>query len=205
MSLYIGVSRGLTLLDGQKTKSLVKKQKGFCKSCGYSLGKGTRGLKGDNVIQDGAYCKMCFYTMAMDKIPNKNKGKIILMPHLTQVEVNNLMKVIWFLERNSDEYEEEADAAGIISELLNQNASLSNQYYSGGASNVDLLIQLFFSVTEEQYANRRVGAMGLRWLPIPSIFADEMGEWENKEFKKFPVSKWKPLILKVAKMKEGNE
>lgn len=142
----------------------------------------------------------------MDKIISKNPGQIILLPEMSQIELNATLRAIEyikikraeFIDQKKDDYAEVADAIEIIEVLLKERSDMADTYYSQGISNINLLGQVLFSFTDEDYAKRETGLYGLKLMHNMENFGREMKAWET-ELSKYKPEVWKKMIEKVAK------
>ena len=201
--LFIGVNKDNINIDSEKTDLILKKQNGKCKCCGFSAKGGYFPYKsGKNVF---ILCSICYYTLSLNNIPLEEKGSIIMFPHLTQKEINAIVRAYWYVESLDSDFDEEKDSISILMTLLEQQEIIANKYYSNGISKPDLLIQLFYELKKEEYLNRRVGAVGLRWLPPKELFESDIKVWVEDDFSKIPIDSWRELIIKIkTNIKEHN-
>jgi hypothetical protein len=197
--LFIGVEKAIEN-DASKNnmERLIKEQKSCCSVCGSNIDKHARMIP--SLPEVGAVCSICYYSQCLNKISHIDKGKIMLMPYMSQTEINQIFRVMWYIENEQEEYQEEYELVNIVHELFNQASNMANIYYSSGVSNVDLFIQLMFSLGEKEYNLRSTGCYGLRWIPNKNIFKEEISHWSDTDFKKYPIDDWKSILQDLSKL-----
>ena len=79
-----------------------------------------------------------------------------------------------YIKIKKDDYIEVADAIDIIEVLLKERSDMADTYYSNGISNVNLLGQVLFSLTDENYKQREIGLYGIRLMHNMENFEREM-------------------------------
>lgn len=182
------------LTEAIKAKEL-KRTKNRCSACGIDISDyHFFHEENEKVIP---LCPLCYYPMHIDKIVYKNPGKIILLPEMSQIELNATVRAIEYIKLQKEEYTEVFEAIDIVSVLLNERADIADTYYSDGISNINLLSQVLFSFSDEDYLKRETGLYGLRLLHNMENYAKEMKSWE-KELSKYKPEVWKDIIRKVA-------
>ncbi len=190
------------LTEANKSK-IVKKHNNKCHACGIDISIHNHFHEEDNKIY--ALCPLCYYPLHLDKIITKNPGQIILLPELSQIELNATLRAIEyikikrseFIDQKKDDYAEVSDAIEIIEVLLKERADMADTYYSQGISNINLLGQVLFSFSDEDYDRRETGLYGLRLMHNMENYSKEMKVWDS-ELSKYKPEVWKKMIEKVA-------
>lgn len=153
-------------------------------------------------------CSMCYYVENLDKMKSLNKGSIILLPELSQIEVFSLVRMISFLsslenKEGYDSFEEIFDANTNIKYLLDERKEFSSNYYANSIENVDTLGNFLNIIDDDRYSKREIGLKHLRWLPDMKFFKEEMEYWSLSEYSKYTPKNFKAIIKKVVSLKKG--
>jgi hypothetical protein len=204
LSVTKNESDSLAELSEANKAKLVKKNNGKCQACGIDVTLYNHFHEEDNKIH--VLCPLCYYPLHLDKIVTKNPGQIILLPEMSQIELNATLRAMEYIklkraeyiEQKKDEYAEVADAIEIIEVLLKERMDMADTYYSQGISNINLLGQVLFSFSDEDYAKRETGLYGLKLMHNMDNFGREMKAWEES-LSKYKPEVWKKMIEKVAK------
>lgn len=182
-------------LTEQNKLKIVKSAKGRCVACGVNIMDYHHFHVEENKIIP--LCSLCYFPLHLDKIISKNPGNLILLPELSQIELNATLRAMEYIKIKKDDYIEVADAIDIIEVLLKERADMADTYYSNGISNVNLLGQVLFSLTDENYKQREIGLYGIRLMHNMENFEREMKSWEL-ELSKYKPETWKDMIKKFA-------
>lgn len=180
--------------DAKREKLLLKNQNNKCLCCGIKLTKNKYILSESG--KDALVCQMCMHIRNMEKLPNLHEGKIIMMPEISQADLLNLMRAIYYFKQMGDKIEDDIDSIELIEEELNERTEVANHYYSPGISNPLIMIQLLLSLSEDEYTKREVALFGLRWVPSMEYYKDEHTELKG-EFAKFNPKNWNKLIKTI--------
>jgi len=192
----------LDLNEAGKTK-LVKKHNSKCAECAIDISDYHYfHEEGSKIIP---LCPLCYYPLHIDKLVSKVPGQVILLPEMTQIELNATLRAMEFIKIKrsefaaamKDDYAEVADAIDIIEVLLKERADLADTYYSEGISNINLLSQVLFALSDEDYDKRETGLYGLKLMHNMSNYSKEMKSWDI-ELSKYKPEVWKKMIKKVA-------
>lgn len=196
LNLVLSVERDKKVLDQKKLKLLDKKT--HCDFCGIELFEDRNyHLKNDNYYLS---CKMCYYVENLEKVISMDKGSIILMPEISQIELNNIVRIIWFLQSIEDEkYIDKIDNAINLLEQIKERENFVESYYTEGANDVNIIINFLYNVKKEKYDKREIGFHGLLWLPPKSIFENEIISW-NKSLIKYHPANFEKIILELKKI-----
>lgn len=203
-NIFIGVNKSTKEIPKEKLDSLTQKNKGKCSSCGFHNSHNPFAyIDGGSVF---SLCSLCYYTLSLNHVPLEEKGTIIMFPHLSQKDINAIVRAYWYVESLDSDFDEEKDSVSILMTLLEQQEVIANKYYSNGISKPDLVIQLFYELTKKEYSLRRTGAVGLRWLPPKELFEKDILVWREKDFSSLKIETWRDLIIKVkANLRDLNE
>lgn len=192
----------IDLNEASKAK-IVKKHDSKCAACSIDISDYHHfHEEGSKIIP---LCPLCYYPLHIDKIVTKVPGQVILLPEMTQIELNATLRAMEFIKIKrsefatamKDDYAEVADAIEIIDVLLKERADLADTYYSEGISNINLLSQVLFALTDEEYDKREIGLYGLKFMHNMSNYSKEMKSWDI-ELSKYKPEVWKKMIKKVA-------
>ena len=167
--LFIGVNRDKDISKFNKKQIRKCEKKKFCDFCGINI------ESDHNFHQKGselyASCSICYYTENLDEIVAMKKGSIILMPEMTQVELNAMLRLIWYYESIEEEdMIDKIDTIGNLYSQIRERENFVESYYSEGASDIDIVINSLYNFKKERYEKRDVGMYGLLWMPEKDIF-----------------------------------
>lgn len=210
MELKLSVTRFfLKPLEESERKLILSEQKGRCKACQIDIRKHNRMHKDTEDGKPYALCPVCYYSQHLEILPDNACGRMVLMPDIPQLELIVLTRTIAMMAKlNAEDYADEIDNSDLIKMLIEENHSQANQYYATGAAEVDLVAQVLSNQSDEDYAKRKEGLYGLRWIPDYSFFEEEIEYWyktmlSSKKATYHP-SKWEDLSKKIrAKVKNS--
>lgn len=181
----------LANINEQAKLKIVKRNKGCCAACGINI------IDYSYLhVEDGKIiplCSLCYFPLHLDKVISKDPGNIILLPEMSQIELNATLRAMEYIKIKKDEYMEIADDIDIIEVLLKERSDMADTYYSTGISNVSLLGQVMFSFDDNDYKQREIGLYGLRLMHNMKNHEKEMKSWEL-ELSKYKPEKWKEMI-----------
>lgn len=176
--------------DAAKTK-LVKKHNGSCAACSINITDYSYlHIENNKVIP---LCSLCYFPLHLDKVVSKNPGNIILLPEMSQIELNSTLRAMEYIKLKKDDYIDIADDIAIIEVLLKERSDMADTYYSTGISNVSLLGQVLFSFDDNDYNQREIGLYGLRLMHNMKNHEKEMKSWDL-ELSKYKPENWKEMI-----------
>lgn len=185
------------LPDKAKHK-LLTKYKEKCASCSIDINENIAHYHTEEKVTF-PLCSLCYYPLHLERLTGKDPGKIIMFEELSQVELNSLVRAIYFIKTHQNANEEAADAVEIIETVLKERSEMADVYYASGVSNVDLIVQKLYGCSDDDYAKRENGLYALRWMPNMDNFKRDMEFWSNNSFTKYTPENWQKLILSVAK------
>lgn len=202
--LKFSVNRNKMEILSSDTKRLEKEKK--CYFCGVNIEKHSHIHQQENNIVKS--CSLCFYTEHLDSFNALDKGTIILMPELSQVELFSLVRMIWFLNKleedpDNEKYEEIFDSANNMYNFIKNRSEFATTYYANNIDNLDMLTNFLYSIDDEKYNKRELGLKHLRWLPSKQSFDIEIDYWIEEEYKRYNPKNFKELIKKVVSIKKG--
>lgn len=146
-------------------------------------------------------CNICLNALRMEDLNIKNIGKIALIPELSQADIINLSRAIFYFKKIKDKIKDDFDSVLLIEEDIKERAELANHFYSPGISDPTILVLLLSSIYHDEielYAKREAALMGLRWIPDNQTFENEYILLE-KEYNKFTSENWNSLIKTIIK------
>lgn len=170
---------------------LVKKNNGKCAACDINITDYSY-----LHVEEGKIiplCSLCYFPLHLDKVISKNPGNIILLPELSQIELNATLRAMEYIKIKKEEYIDFADDIDIIEVLLKERSDMADTYYSTGISNVSLLGQVLFSFDDNDYKQRELGLYGLRLMHNMKNHEKEMKSWDL-ELAKYKPETWKEMI-----------
>ena len=174
---------------------ILKKTNHCCSACGIDIADYHHFHEDDNKVV--ALCALCYYPLHLDKIVAKNPGQIILLPEMSQIELNAMLRAMEYIKMQKEEYTEVSEAIEIVEVLLRERADMAETYYIGGISNVNLLSQVLFSFSDEDYAKRETGLYGLKLMHFMENYQKDMKSWD-KSLTKYKPESWKKMIKQFA-------
>lgn len=200
IELVISVEREKKEID-KKRLALLEKECN-CYFCGIDITNDRNIHYRDKDQEHYASCSLCYYTEHIDKVIAINKGNMILMPEITQIELNNIIRMIWYLESiTEDKYLDKIDSAINLYEQIKERANFVDNYYSEGANDVNIIINFLHNVKIEKYKKRNIGLYGLLWLPEKEIFSNQLEEW-NRIFSEYQPDNFIKIINQVKELVE---
>lgn len=181
----------LSNINEQSKLKLVKKNNGKCSACGINITDYSY-----LHVEEGKIiplCSLCYFPLHLDKVISKNPGNIILLPELSQIELNATLRAMEYIKIKKEDYIDFADDIDIIEVLLKERSDMADTYYSTGISNVSLLGQVLFSFDDNDYKQRELGLYGLRLMHNMKNHEKEMKSWDL-ELAKYKPETWKEMI-----------
>lgn len=220
---------------GTKVRQTVIRQSRFggrCVFCDFAFGDGgafdVHHLDGDHTHQDPdnlvPACTLCHAPFHLDLVSQRwrdGPGRIIFLPELSQVHLNNLLQVIFFAK-----VEQEAqgmrmtgstdDGVASVPESpvlhatslylsLARRADYVERLPDGspgrpGLSQPAVLAKVLKEMSDEEYAQRDQLLHGLRYLPDESWMLDQARQWKAQDsaFTQLDVSNWASIAGMVA-------
>ena len=197
--IILSITRDDLKIIPEKAKSkLLAKYENKCASCSIDINDS---IAHYHTEANTTYplCSLCYYPLHLERLTGKDPGKIIMFEELSQVELNSLVRAIYFVKHYAGSNEEAADAVEIIETVLKERSEMADVYYASGVSNVDLIVQKLYGCSDDDYSKRENGLYALRWMPNIDNFRRDMDFWAKNSFKKYTPDNWQKLILSVAK------
>jgi hypothetical protein len=197
--IVLSITRDEFKILPEKAKlKLLNKNNNKCTSCSIDIDNNIAHYHTEGKLSY-PLCSLCYYPLHLERLTGKDPGKIIMFEELTQVELNSLLRAIYFIKNYQSENEEAVDAVEIIETVLKERTEMADVYYASGVSNIDLIVQKLYGCSEEDYNKRENGLYALRWMPNVDNFKKDMDFWAAKSFAKYTPNNWQKLILSVAK------
>lgn len=203
LSVTKNESRNFIELNEATKNKILQKHDSKCSACNISLPSHAHfHEEGSKIIP---LCVLCYYPLHVDRIVSREPGKVILLPEMSQIELNATLRAMEYIRLKSydiqadkhNEFTEIADAVEIIEVLFKDRAEMAEGFYAEGISNVNLLSQVLCSLSDEDYAKRETGLYGLRFMHNMSIYGNEMQSWES-QLSKFKPAAWRSLVKKIS-------
>jgi hypothetical protein len=199
--LIINVDKDNKIIDDKSKKSLINSIK--CNFCGIS----TTIKKHNHFKNDGWFnsCSLCYYTENLDKLISMNKGDLIFLPEISQVELFGILRMCWQISylqninKNDPHLEEVYDSIMILEEALEERKEHAETLFANGASNVNIMVDFLHSTELE---NKEKALKYLRWLPNKNNFIEEIEFWSKEDLKKFNPNNFKKIIQHMEKQKK---
>lgn len=172
--IQLGISTRKPKPSAEVENSLVKSfgDIGLCSCCGVEIVADSR----KTLHYEGGWfsvCQLCFYTENLDLIPMFDKGQILYQGSLEQTYIFTLIRAQldhgMLVEHNRD------DSPDLEEELMNNNHTIfslmeklshaSGKPESNNVDSVDTYIHLMDILKPDQYDNRFMFFIDLRWIP----------------------------------------
>lgn len=172
----------------------------------------------DNMVPICVLCHAPFHLDLVTRRWHGHSGKIIFLPEMTQIQLNNLLQAIFFAKSEqqgmgvvtnpssagSAEPDSPIIRANSLYVALERRAALVEQLPDGsvgrpGLSTPSTLARVLTEMTDEEYAKRDVLLHGLRYLPSEGHLVDLAKEWKTlgAAFTGLDVAAW-PAIAGMA-------
>ena len=191
--IVLGVSRGAYV-----EQELEKCKVSNCQFCGFLLENNhhVKMLSGKKTF----CCDLCHYAENLDLISGLEKGSIILLPEISQVDLFGLIRMIYHIKTlpEDGDYEDVIDSAKNIEVLLMDRREFATSYYAQGVDNVDIVINFLYTLKDDAYESRGDGLKFLRWLPTIEAMESIGAELGDTFYKKFSPKNFKKLISQYA-------
>lgn len=130
-------------------------------------------------------CELCHAVLHIDLVSSKwpeDSGTIILLPEMSQVELNNVMQAT-FWSMALDEAEggpwQQANPHGMYARLVARSSGLEQVFE--GLSEPRALARVLSGMSDAAYARRgETGLAAARYLPPLSRFLAQASKWRNR-------------------------
>jgi len=202
-NLIIGVKTHQNTISEKESKLLKNENK--CFFCGISTEHSSfEHFKADKWHNS---CSLCYYTEHLDILIAQNKGFLIFMPEISQIELFGIMRMIWHIsslykeDKNDNHLEEVYDSIKFLEETIFDRREHAETLFANGCSSVDLIVD--FLHANKQLEGFSKALKYLRWLPNKNIFADDIEYWGNNDLKKYNPKNFKNLIKHMESKKNG--
>lgn len=205
--LMIGVDRHKKIITEQEKKIVDKNDTKKCHFCGINTNKHSHyHYKNDKWVKS---CSFCYYNEHLDNLVAMNKGFIVFIHEIEQVELFNELRMIWLIKelynnsKNNDHLEEIYDSISILEEAINDRKEVAETLFSNGSSDVNILVNYLHSQSKEDYSKNNIPLNYLRWVPNPNVFKEEIEYWNKTDLKKYHPKNFKAIIKQMEKKNNG--
>ncbi len=202
--LVIGVKTYSNKISDKENKKLNNKK---CNFCGISTENNKYShLKNEEWFNS---CSLCYYTEHLDSLVSMNKGDLIFLPEISQVELFGILRMIWFVEylynknKNDPHLEEVFDSIKILEEYIEERKDLAETLFANGSSNVNIMVDYLHANQNISSQDKNKALKYLRWLPNKTVFIEEVENWSKEDLKKFHPKNFKKIIQHMEKQKNG--
>lgn len=208
-NISIDVSRFKPQINEKEKKELDNKNITECPFCGVNIKNYSHyHFKNDKWYKS---CSFCYYTENIDKLIAMNKGDFIFLNEMSQVDLFNILRHIYFLDylyknKNSkdnkiDEHIEEIyDSYLLIQDSLSDRKEYAANLMCPSANDINIVTDYLSVCTKEEYDNSKHALKYLRWLPNQEIFKEEILWWIENNFKENCHPKdYKKIILDIGR------
>lgn len=202
--LMIGVKKNTQKISEKEIKSI--KNTDNCNFCGISTKKTNHyHLKAGTWYNS---CSLCYYTENLDTLISMNKGDLIFLPEISQVELFGILRMIWFIEylhdknKNDPHLEEVYDSIELLRDAIEERKEHAETLFANGSSNINIMVDYLHSTDIEEEEQKK-SLKYLRWLPNKNVFLEEIENWSKEDLKKFHPKNFKDVIRHMEKRKNG--
>lgn len=164
----------------------------------------------DNMI---TVCPICFLGLRMGYSAEENNITFVYLPELTQGELNNLMRLIYFylelpevsVEENELTPEQQSlnDCKSYVEALLmelrdRREVVNQNVYHYCKINNLKMLVSMFSQMPDDKYQKRALFLGPIRYLADPSVMAKFNAHYKDTVFRNLNGHR---ELLESAKLK----
>jgi hypothetical protein len=148
-------------------------------------------------------CSFCYYTQNIDQIPLIEKGRIIIFPYMSQIDLNNFFKCLWVIDylyeidRDNDEIYSLKQTVEQINNSITGQLSITDSTL--GVTNVDVYANFLGIINRDKYQYRHKLLRSRRWLPPKELFEDEIAVWADGELNILKDTKQKIFLEEFRK------
>jgi hypothetical protein len=182
-------------VDKQKIK-ILKEQKNKCHLCDIKLYETDTYFLENNT----AICSLCYTALNMQLLNEKNQGRIIMLPELSQADLLNLLRSIYYIKSLDKKYNEDKESIELIEQELIERSEIANHYFAKNISNPFVITQIMLSLSDEEYDKREKGFFGLRWMPELTEFKTHM-DTIQPEINKYHPKNWNTIVKNIKNRK----
>jgi hypothetical protein len=206
-NLMIGVNKSQKIITNKEKNIVDKKDLKKCHFCGVNINKYFHYHYKNEIWTKS--CSLCYYSENLDDLIAMNKGFLVFIHEIDQVEIFNLLRMIWLVRelynnsKNNDHLEEIFDSISILEESIEDRKEVAETLFSNGASDVNIVVNYLHSQNEEDSSNNDLPLKYLRWIPNPNVFKEEIEYWNKTDFKKYHPKNFKAIIKQMEKKNNG--
>lgn len=193
-NILIDVSRFKPVITDKEKKDIDNKKIDQCPFCGVNIEKHYHyHFKNEKWYKS---CSFCYYSENIDKLIAMNKGDFIFLNDMSQVDLFNTLRQIYFVEylhksQNSrenkntkvDEHLEEIyDSFLLLKDSLSDRKEYAANLICPSANDINIVTDYLSVCTKQEYEDSKLTLKYLRWLPNQEIFREEIQWWIEKNF-----------------------
>lgn len=184
-------------------KSVLDRDDYSCRFCNFHVNPTKKGAsyqdvhhidddhsnnKEDNLVTACCLCHQCFH---LGLAGAKRGGVLIYLPEISQADLHHLCRAIFVAIATNSKY---SDNARSLFAALESRQMHIEEHLGRGASNPTFLGQAFMTMTAEQYNDRMNALDGVRLLPYPDRFQDQIEFWISHVFKDMHPDSWDQIL-----------
>lgn len=142
-----------------------------------------------NLVTACCLCHQCFH---LGLAGSKRGGILIYLPEIGQAELHHISRAIFIAIATKSPF---ADHARSLFAAFESRQMHLEESIARGASNPSYMGQAFLSMTDEQYDKRMDALRGVRLLPYPERFQEQISFWVDHVYKDLHPETWDSLLV----------
>lgn len=212
--IFLGVKRDIFRIDDPTSEhadakfkeireQVLKRDKLTCFYCGFKSNKFQEvhhiddDHSNNNIRNLVTVCPICHACKHVGFSGVKNKAFLIYYPNMSQVEINYLIKILWFgFNSKIDENNKEAiEIKNKCIDLIKIFDNLKNTAEDRlGTSNPSILAnEILLKLNDEEYEKRQEKLKGFLLIPRMGAYKKQIEYWQDTVFKNLPLSTWSDI------------
>lgn len=212
--IFLGVKRDQFRIDDPTSEhadakfkeireQILKRDKYTCFYCGFKANKFQEvhhiddNHANNNVNNLTTVCPICHACKHVGFSGIKNRAFLIYYPDMSQVELNYLIKILWFGfnskidENNKESIEIKNKCIDLIKIFDNLKNTAEDKL---GTSNPSILAnEILLKLSDEEYKKRQEKLKGFLLIPRMGAYKKQIEYWQETVFKNLPISTWSDI------------
>lgn len=212
--IFLGVKRDQFRIDDPTSEhadakfkeireQVLKRDKYTCFYCGFKANKFQEvhhidDNHANNDIKNlTTVCPICHACKHVGFSGIKNRAFLIYYPDMSQVELNYLIKILWFGfnskidENNKESIEIKNKCIDLIKIFDNLKNTAEDKL---GTSNPSIFAnEILLKLSDEEYKKRQEKLKGFLLIPIMGAYKKQIEYWQETVFKNLPISTWSDI------------
>lgn len=190
----------------KNAKSVLIRDKQQCSQCGFQSSKMQQVVTKNEMYTDADFvesnlmtvCPLCFHGLRLGYAAEEKSLTFIYLPELTQAELNNIMRLIYFYleqpeidvddndltQQQQSMYDCQSYSRSILMELRDRTKMIHDVYHYSNINKIDMVVMMLAKQTEEAYSKREKFFAPIRYLVSPSLMAELNKHYSETVFSK---------------------